>query len=161
MTIHEDEAPAPATRFPALILFIVLVLGIGLTLGYLTAPAEWYRNLAKPGFTPPNWVFAPAWTLLYVLIAVAGWLTWRRDRDSRPMRLWWIQMVLNFCWSPIFFAAHLPGLALAIILALLATILAFIATAWRQDRTAALLFLPYAAWVSFANALNVGIWILN
>ncbi|MEA1648259.1 TspO/MBR family protein [Nitrospirillum sp. BR 11164] len=161
MTTHEDEPPAPSSVSRALILFVVLVLGIGLAIGYLTVPGQWYLHLAKPGFTPPNWVFAPAWTILYVLVAIAGWLVWRRDRDSRPMRLWWIQMLLNFCWSPIFFAAHLTGLALAVVLLLLITILAFIATAWRGDRTAALLFLPYAAWVAFASALNAGIYFLN
>ncbi|WP_199902419.1 TspO/MBR family protein [Azospirillum sp. B4] len=161
MTMREDEPLAPAPRARSLMLFVVLVLAVGLAIGYLTAPGYWYLKLAKPGFTPPNWVFAPAWTVLYVLIAIAGWRVCRRDCDGRPMRLWWIQLVLNFFWSPIFFAAHLPGLALADILLMLVAILAFIATAWRQDRLAAVLFLPYAAWVAFATALNAGIYLLN
>jgi translocator protein len=161
MTTPGDEPLAPPPRSRHLVLFIALVLGVGLAIGYLTAPGSWYLNLAKPSFTPSGWVFAPAWTAIYLLIAIAGWRVWRQDSDGRPMRLWWIQMILNFFWSPIFFAAHLPGLALADILLLLGTILAFIATAWRQDRPAALLFLPYAAWVTFATALNTGICVLN
>jgi len=98
---------------------------------------EWYAGLAKPPFNPPNWVFAPVWTVLYVLIAVAGWRTFERDRSSWPMKLWWAQLVLNFLWSPVFFAAHRIGLALLVILLLLAAILAFLVTsggrvAWRR-----------------------------
>jgi tryptophan-rich sensory protein len=77
------------------------------------------------------------------------------------MRLWWAQLALNFSWSPVFFAAHRIGLALAIVLLMLATILAFIAASWRQDRMAAWLFAPYAAWVGFASVLNGAIWQLN
>ncbi|MDE1150763.1 MAG: tryptophan-rich sensory protein [Azospirillaceae bacterium] len=160
MTDMENQAPAAPRPF-SLVLFLVLVLGGGLAIGFLTAPGAWYASLDKPSFNPPNWVFAPAWTLLYILIAIAGWRVCRRDCDDRPMRLWWIQLVLNFLWSPIFFAAHLPGLALAVIALLLVAILAFIATAWRQDRLAAVLFLPYAAWVAFATSLNTGIYVLN
>jgi tryptophan-rich sensory protein len=144
-----------------LALFLALVLGGGLALGYLTAPGEWYAGLAKPWFNPPAWVFAPAWTTLYVLIAVAGWLVWRRDRGSMPMKLWWAQLVLNFAWTPIFFAAHQIGLALFVILALLAVIFGFIGTAWRHDRAAAWLFTPYAAWTAFASLLNGAIFVLN
>ena len=142
-------------------MFLALVLGGGLALGYLTAPGEWYAGLAKPSFNPPAWVFAPAWTTLYVLIAIAGWLVWRRDRASTPMKLWWAQLVLNFLWTPAFFAARQIGLALIVILVLLAVIFGFIATAWREHRTAALLFLPYAAWVAFASTLNGAIFALN
>jgi tryptophan-rich sensory protein len=141
--------------------FLVLVLGGGLALGWLTAPGEWYAALAKPPFNPPAWVFGPAWTTLYVLIAIAGWLAWKRDRGGLPMKLWWAQLVLNFAWTPVFFSLHQVGAALAIILALLAVILAFIASAWRQDRTAAYLFIPYAAWVAFASTLNGAIFVLN
>jgi tryptophan-rich sensory protein len=141
--------------------FLVLVIGGGLAIGYLTAPGEWYAGLDKPSFNPPGWVFAPVWTVLYVLIAVAGWRTFGRDRRGWPMRLWWAQLALNFLWSPVFFAAHRIGLALAIILLMLAAILAFIVMAWRQDRVAAWLFAPYAAWVGFASVLNGAIFALN
>lgn len=145
-------------RYASLVSFLVLVIGGGLAIGFLTAPGEWYAALSKPAFNPPNWLFAPAWTLLYALIAIVGWRVWRTDAGGWPMRLWWAQLVLNFLWSPTFFAAHQIGLALVIILLLLDTILALIATAWRQDRLATWLFIPYAAWMAFASALNAAIW---
>ena len=145
----------------SLILFLLLVVGGGLAIGYLTAPGGWYAGLVKQSFNPPNWVFAPVWTVLYVLIAVAGWRSFERDRAGLPMRLWWAQLALNFLWSPVFFGAHRIGLALIVILLIIAAIFAFIATAWRQDRVAAWLFAPYAAWVAFASVLNAAILALN
>lgn len=144
-----------------LALFLLCVVGGGLAIGALTGPDAWYAALTKPSFNPPGWLFGPVWTVLYVLIAVAGWRSFRRARDSRAMKLWWAQLVLNFLWSPTFFAAHQIGLALAVVLLLLAAILAFIAVSWRQDRMAAWLFTPYAAWVSFASLLNASILVLN
>ncbi len=148
-------------RYVSLILFLVLVLGGGLALGGLTVPGGWYAGLVKPSFNPPAWLFGPVWTVLYVLIAIAGWRVWQRDRSGWPMKLWWAQMALNFLWTPVFFGAHQLGLALVVILLMLAAILAFIATAWRRDRVAAWLFVPYAAWVAFASLLNGSIWMLN
>jgi benzodiazapine receptor len=141
--------------------FIALVAGGGLLIGFLTAPGEWYAQLAKPSFNPPNWLFAPVWTVLYILIAITGWVTWRRDPNGLPMRIWWGQLVANFLWSPVFFWAHLIGTAFLIILGLLVLILAFIAVLWSHDRLAAMLFLPYAAWVGFASILNGAIFFLN
>lgn len=141
--------------------FLLLTIGGGLVIGYLTAPGDWYAALEKPAFNPPNWVFAPVWTALYVAIAVAGWRIWRAAKSGLAMKLWWAQLVLNFLWSPAFFAAHQIALALVIVLAMLAVILAFIAAAWRTDRSAALLFVPYAAWVAFASALNGAVLALN
>jgi benzodiazapine receptor len=145
----------------ALILFVALVVGAGLAIGYVTAPGEWYARLVKPSFNPPNWVFAPVWALLYVLIAVAGWRVWRNDAGGGAMKLWWLQLGLNLLWSPVFFAAHRIGLALFIILLMLAAIIAFIALSWRQERIAAWLLVPYAAWVAFAAMLNGWIFALN
>ncbi len=144
-----------------LIAFVALVLGGGLAIGYATAPGPWYAGLAKPAFTPPGWVFPIAWSAIYVLIAVTGWRLWRRDRAGWPMRLWGAQLALNFLWSPVFFAAHRMGLALAVIVLLLAVIVAFIETCWSRDRTSALLFTPYALWVAFATVLNAGFLALN
>jgi tryptophan-rich sensory protein len=148
-------------RYVSLRLFLALVLGGGLVLGFLTTPGAWYAGLAKPSFNPPAWLFGPVWTVLYVLIAVAGWRVWQRDRSDWPMKLWWAQLALNFLWTPVFFAAHQIGPALVVILLMLAAILAFIVTAWRLDRVAAWLFVPYAAWVAFASLLNGSIWMLN
>ena len=141
--------------------FLALTLVGGLTIGALTAPGPWYAALDKPAFNPPGWIFAPVWTALYALIAVAGWRIWRRARGGLAMRLWWAQLALNFLWSPVFFALHQIGAALAVVLALLLTVLAFIAAAWRRDRMAAWLFVPYAAWVAFAALLNGAILALN
>ena len=145
----------------SLALFIGLVLGGGTAIGYLTAPGEWYAELNKPAFNPPNWIFGPVWTTIYILIGVAGWRIWQKDRGSLAMKLWWGQLVLNFLWSPAFFSLHQIALALAIILPMLAVILAFIATSRKIDGLAALLFVPYAAWVSFASLLNASILALN
>lgn len=141
--------------------FLLLVIGGGLMIGYVTAPGEWYARLAKPSFNPPGWIFGPVWTVLYVLIAVAGWRTFERDRRGWPMRLWWAQLALNFLWSPVFFATHRIGLGFAVILLLFAVILAFVAMTRRQDRVAAWLLAPYAAWVAFASVLNGAIWMSN
>jgi tryptophan-rich sensory protein len=145
----------------SLALFLILVLGGGLAIGYVTAPGDWYAQLTKPAFNPPGWIFAPVWTVLYVLIAVAGWLVWQRAPSGWPMKLWWAQLVLNFLWSPTFFGAHQIGLALIVILLLLGAILAFVATSWQRDRVAASLFVPYAVWVAFATVLNAAILALN
>ena len=139
--------------------FLVAVVGIGLLIGTVTRPDGWYAALAKPSFSPPNWVFAPVWSLLYVMIAITGARTW--ERGSGGFGLWLGQMALNFAWTPVFFRLHQPGLALAIIAALLVTILVFIAKRWRADRLSALLFVPYAAWVAFATVLNASIVALN
>lgn len=127
-------------------------------------PGEWYGAIAKPPWTPPGWLFGPVWTLLYVFIAVAGWRVWMRvSEPSRRVLLWlWsLQMALNAAWSWLFFGLREPGIALANIVCMLALIVAFIALAWRPHRLAAGLFIPYAAWVGFASALNASIWWLN
>ncbi|WP_171126150.1 MULTISPECIES: TspO/MBR family protein [unclassified Ruegeria] len=143
------------------IAFLALVVGGGILIGTLTAPGEWYAQLSKPAFNPPNWIFGPVWTVLYVLIAMAGWRQFETDRSSTAMKLWWAQMGLNFLWSPAFFVLQLPWFALVVIVALLAVIVMFIAQVRNSDRASALAFLPYFAWVAFATALNLSIAILN
>lgn len=145
----------------SLLVFLLVVVGGGLSIGVLTAPDDWYAQLEKPAVTPPGWVFAPVWTVLYVVIAVAGWRVWQRDRAGPAMKLWWAQLALNFLWSPIFFSAHLIGVALVVILLLLTVIVGFIVSSWRQVRLAAWLFMPYAAWVAFASLLNASILVMN
>ena len=140
--------------------FLALVVGGGLTIGAVTAPGQWYAQLSKPSFSPPGYVFGPVWTVLYVLIAIAGWRTWERQAAT-PMKVWWAQLALKFTWSPAFFAAHRIGIALFIVLLLLGNIGAFIALSWRQDRLTAWLFVPYAAWVAFASVLNASIYWLS
>ena len=144
-----------------LVIFLVLVVGTGFTIGYLNLPGSWYAGLMKPWFNPPNWIFAPVWTVIYVMIAIAGWRTWSVDFRGTAMRLWIIQMGLNFLWPPTFFSLHWPGVALAVIVSLLAAIVAFIVRQWQSDRISSVLFLPYAAWIVFASLLNLAIVNLN
>ncbi len=148
-------------NFRSLIAFLVLVVGGGVLIGVVTAPGAWYAELIKPSFNPPNWIFAPVWTTLYVLIAIAGWRTWRRNPGGWAMKSWGAQLVLNFIWSPVFFVAHQIGIALGVIALLFIALIVFIGTAWKEDRLAALLFLPYAAWVGFASILNGALLYLN
>lgn len=144
-----------------LALFFVLVPGTGFIVGALNAPGRWYAALNKPPFNPPDWVFAPVWTVLFVMIAAAGFLTLEREPRGKAIKLWALQMVLNFAWSPLFFSFHRIDLALAVIVALFASIVAFVWTEWRADRVVALLFIPYAAWVGFATILNAAFFLLN
>jgi tryptophan-rich sensory protein len=139
--------------------FIVLVLGGGLLIGSVSMPDGWYAALSKPSFNPPNWIFAPVWSVLYIMIAIAGARTY--ERGGTGMWLWAAQLALNFAWSPAFFLLHRPALALGIIIALLLVIIGFIVERWRRDQASALLFLPYAAWVAFATLLNAAIVRLN
>jgi len=144
-----------------LILFVVLTVAGGSLAGYASIPGPWYQELQKPSFNPPSWIFGPVWTLLYVLIGIAGARVFIRERGNWLPKIWVIQILLNFAWSPVFFALHRPDLALLILIAMLIAILSFIVIAWNRDRPSALLFLPYAAWVSFAGLLNGAIWWLN
>ena len=151
--------PLATRNLLTLITFVTLVLGGGILIGIATPPDAWFVALAKPSFNPPGWLFGPVWSVLYICIAVAGWRQWHSPSGRRG--LWWAQLALNFAWSPLFFGAHRIDLALVVILLLLATILMFVRATWSTDRTSALLFLPYAAWVSFATLLNASILSLN
>lgn len=148
-------------RIVTLVLFLIVVLGGGIFIGISNPPGAWYAALNKPAFNPPNWVFAPAWTVLYILIAIAGWRTWLRNRAGVAMKAWFAQLVLNFAWSPLFFGAHQMKLALVVLTALLLAIAVFITQTVRSDRTAAWLFVPYIAWVMFATLLNASLVALN
>lgn len=144
-----------------LTVFLAAVIGVGAVIGVSTAPGEWYANLAKPPFNPPDWLFGPVWFALYVLIAVAGWRTFLSEPDGTGMKLWYGQMALNWLWSPVWFSLHLPWPAFIVIVAILALILMFIGNRWGRDRASAWLFVPYAAWVGFASLLNLAIATLN
>ena len=148
----------------ALFGFLALTLAAGFAGGQVTAPniAGWYAGLAKPSFNPPDWVFAPVWTALYVLMAVAAWRVWRRTSwRAYPLALWQFQLALNVCWSFIFFGLHAVPAALAELVLLWAFILATFLAFRTQDRWAGWLLAPYLAWVGFAGVLNYEIWRLN
>jgi benzodiazapine receptor len=150
----------------ALALFVALCLGIG-ALGasvVQTSVDTWYAELIKPDFTPPDWVFGPVWTLLYVLMAVAAWRVWRAaDSDTArgPLTLFALQLALTLAWTVVFFGLLKIGAAVATIIVLdvgvIVTVLAFRTV----DRIAALLMVPYLAWVAFATVLSIAIWRLN
>lgn len=120
-----------------------------------------YRRLELPPFAPPSWVFGPVWSVLYLLIAIAGWLVWRRMGLDRAMVPYAAQLVLNAAWTPLFFAGGWYGAALVEIVVLIAAVAWTIAAFWPRSRPAAALLLPYLAWVGFAAALNAAIWALN
>ena len=131
--------------------------------GAFFRPDAWYESLAKPSWNPPNWIFAPVWTLLYVGIATAGWLTWRANGGawSPALTVWLAQLVVNLMWSWLFFGRRHIAAALADVTALWLLIVAFIVLALDHSRAAAWLFAPYLAWVSFAAILNAKILSLN
>ncbi len=159
-TLTSAELKSPRSLI-TLAVFLVVVMGVGALIGVGTAPGQWYANLDKPPFNPPSWIFAPVWTTLYVLIAVAGWRTFLAEPNGLGMKLWYGQMALNWLWSPTFFTLHMLWPAFIVIIAIFALILAFIFNRWDRDRIAAGLFVPYAAWVGFASLLNLSIAALN
>jgi tryptophan-rich sensory protein len=137
-------------------LFLVIVFAAAST-GALFPPGDWYAGLWKPFWTPPNWVFAPAWTVLYVLIAIAGWMIFSQRGPAPAKYLWGSQLILNALWSWIFFGLHKPVLALLDIAALLACIAALVIVSYPRQRTVSWLLLPYLAWVAYASTLNAAI----
>ena len=132
--------------------------------GAIFRPGEWYRRLDKPRWRPPDWLFAPVWTLLYAMIASSGWLVWREKGladASVPLTAYAVQLVLNAAWTPIFFGLRRPGLAAIEIAILWASIVATIFFFYPVSPSAAGLLVPYLVWVSFAAALNISIWRRN
>jgi translocator protein len=140
--------------------FAVAVAAAAVT-GSQFMPGDWYISLNKPAWTPPGWLFPIAWTILYVMIAVAGWLAWKAGGFGSAVAIWTVGLALNALWSYVMFGRHEIGWALVNIAALWLFIALFIWTAWPLDRRAAWLFVPYLAWVSFAAALNAAIYMLN
>ena len=127
-------------------------------------PGAWYAALSKPAWNPPNAIFAPVWSVLYGLMAVAAWLVWRRAGFSgagAALGLFAVQLILNALWSYLFFGRHQPGLAFGDIVVLWVAILSVVLLFWRVDRVAGALLLPYLAWVGFAAYLNFTLWRLN
>jgi translocator protein len=146
--------------------YIVTCEAVGAISGWLTATqiTGWNAALRKPAFNPPDWVFAPVWTSLYALMAIAAWLVWRKpDAAARTagLKLFWLQLALNFLWSMVFFRGHALLAAGIEILLLLAAIAAATALFGRISRMAAWLMTTYLLWVAFATVLTWAIWRLN
>jgi tryptophan-rich sensory protein len=143
---------------------ILLVCFAAAGLGSLaTTPniPTWYAAIAKPTWNPPNWLFGPVWTVLYICMAVAAWLVWRQGGPRTPLTLFAVQLGLNAAWSWLFFWFHMPRAAFFEILVLLVAIAATIIAFWPRSRAAGILMLPYLGWVAFASVLNFTIWRLN
>ncbi len=150
-----------------LIIAVAVPLVVGGISGYFTVTGveSWYLTIQKPTWNPPNWVFGPVWTTLYVMMGIALFLVWKED-TSRELKaiafiLFGVQLLLNFFWSFIFFKLEQPGWAFAEILVLWTAILACIFAFGQVNKTAAWLLVPYISWVSFATILNGTIWKLN
>jgi tryptophan-rich sensory protein len=149
-----------------LVVFLVLCLAVSGIGGAVTATSvsTWYQVLQKPPFNPPDWVFAPVWTALYVMMAIAGWRVWRCGRSEAgrlALAVFAVQLGLNLIWSFLFFGLREIGPALVEIVVLLLAIIANTVLFWRIDRLAGMLFVPYALWVTYATALNASLWLLN
>jgi tryptophan-rich sensory protein len=128
------------------------------------APDNWYEQLAKPSWTPPDGWFPPVWTVLYTLMGIAAWLIWKQKGFAGallPLTLFAIQLLLNALWPWLFFGRHAIALAFADIVLLWMAIVATLITFWHHRPSAGLLLLPYLLWVSFAAVLNLAIWQLN
>ena len=160
---HAYPTPSSGRSLSALAGWLLLTFSASATAVFVST-GGWYAWLAKPSWNPPSWVFGPAWTILYAMMAMAAWRVWLYGgwaKQKVALSLFVAQWALNALWTPLFFGLHRPGWALVEILVLLAAILATIRTFWRVDRPAGALLLPYAAWVSFATALNWTIWRMN
>jgi len=149
---------------------LILLIAVCLLTGFLgslatsTSVNSWYVELSKPSWTPPSWVFGPAWTMLYIMMAVAAWLVWRKGytADVRfALTLFGVQLLVNGLWSYLFFGLRWPGGALVDIAVLWVAIAATVIAFARVSQPATWLMLPYLAWVSFAMALNLEIWRRN
>jgi len=149
-------------KFIISIILPQLIGGVG-ALVTISSVGSWYQTIDKPFFTPPSWVFGPAWTTLYLLMGIALFLIWKSDHPSKKTALWvfGIQLVLNGIWSPAFFGLESPILGLVVILPLWILIVVCIKVFFPIHKTASYLMVPYLLWVSFATALNAGIWYLN
>jgi len=170
MAVEEGNAvPVRDTGLRKLIalgMFVAICFAISAISGAITATsvATWYPQLTKPAFNPPDWVFAPVWTSLYLMIAISGWRIWLQPESPAraiAMRVYAVQLCTNLGWSAAFFGITSVLAGLIVMPVLLAVVLLNLLAFWRIDRWAGLLLTPYLAWVGFAAVLNTAIWLLN
>lgn len=150
-------------KYASLIGFIILFEAIGGALGLLTAQEieSWYSGLAKSPYTPPDAAFGIVWPILYAMLAIAVWIVWQKPESAERKNiliLFAAHMVLNWAWTPVFFTAHETLAGFIILVLIVATAIWLALQLWRLDRRAALLLVPYIAWVLFASHLNYYIW---
>jgi benzodiazapine receptor len=161
-----SDRPKVSWDLLSLFAFIILWLAVSGIGGAITATSvdTWYQALEKPPFNPPDWVFAPVWTALYILIGISAWRVWRLrsfEVTGKSLAVFAVQLGLNLAWSFLFFGLQRIDLALIEIVILLCAIITNTIIFWRIDRLAGLLFVPYAAWVTYATVLNASLWLLN
>lgn len=149
-----------------LVVSILIPLALGAIAGRFTAQAvpEWYVSLDKPSFNPPNWIFGPVWTLLYILLGISLYIIWKQTpgkERNNALRIFSLQMFLNFIWSFVFFYFNQIGLALIVIIGLWFSIAFMLKRFYKIKPLAAYLNLPYLLWVTFASVLNAGYYIIN
>jgi tryptophan-rich sensory protein len=166
MSQPTSDRPKASRDIIGLLAFIILCLVVSGIGGAITATSvgTWYQTLEKPPFNPPDWVFAPVWTTLYILMAIAAWRVWRGrsfEVMGKALAVFAVQLGLNLAWSFLFFGLQRIDLALVEIVILLCTIITNMVMFWRIDRPAGLLFGPYAVWVTYAAVLNASLWLLN
>ncbi len=143
----------------SLLLFVLIVAAVALS-GVQFLPGEWYLSLQKPFWTPPAWLFPPVWTVLYLMIAIAGWLIF--SGSNRVLKvLWPLQLVLNGLWSWLFFGLHQMALGLLDIVAMFACIAVMVVISHKEARSVSRLLMPYLVWVGYASTLNLAIFMLN
>ncbi len=142
------------------VIFVLLVIIAG-TSGAVFKPGSWYESLDKPGWTPPDWAFPVVWTVLYVLIAWAGVLIWEGQGVGLALIAWVLQWIFNTAWSWLFFGRRRMDLAFLDVSLLWLSVVLFIVSAWPVSRLAAILFIPYLAWVTTAAWLNRVVWRMN
>lgn len=155
--------PTPARNALALLGWLALCFGAA-AVGARFLPGEWYAQLVKPSWNPPNWVFGPVWTTLYAMMAIAAWRVWQRGgwmRQRGPLGWFLLQLGFNAAWSYLFFGKQQIFLAFIDIVALWTALLLTLLAFWRVRPVSGLLLVPYLAWVTFATALNFALWRLN
>jgi translocator protein len=164
--MNQTDRLQDRTHWIGLAVSIGICLGAG-GLGAIATTPEiegWYRTVTKPAWNPPDYVFGPVWSTLYLMMGISGWAVWKQSElktASKPLSLFAVQLGLNVAWSWIFFGMHQPGWALLEIAVLWVAIVATIAVFFRRSKLAGWLLVPYLCWVSFASVLNFAIWRLN
>jgi len=154
-------------NYKRLIISLALPQLVGIVGSFFTTPAisTWYATLKRPSFSPPNWLFGPAWITLYILMGISVYLIWQKVEKNKKARsvmwLFWVHLVFNASWSVIFFGLQNPGLAFVNIIIMWLLIVVLMIKFWRINRWASYLLIPYLLWVSFASVLNYFIWYLN
>jgi len=164
--MNEQHTTPACKTYAMLVFWLALPLAVSALGAFFTVTSidNWYATLRKPSWTPPNQVFGPVWTALYLMMGFAAWLVWRKQSGrsaALPLLLFVNQLFLNALWSPLFFGFHRPGVALADLLLLWPILALTMLVFFRSSKAAGYLLLPYLLWTTFATALNAAIFIMN